>query len=135
MNAYFHAKDANAKEMIKELTLHYKSLESRALDHRGHPLPINRMDLGAKFSLELRKYMGNEEHSIGLCANTELRAKGDTIKRRCAEMLMECITQVKQRLPSSQSIFKGLSNLAPSKVLSQTDRVPFKDLPMQYLFG
>ena len=31
------------------------------------------------------------------------------------------------------AIFKGLSYLAPSRVLSQVDKVPFAELPLQHL--
>lgn len=39
------------------------------------------------------------------------------------------------RLPESRHVFSGLSGLSPSKLLSQTARFPFEQLPMQHLMA
>ena len=38
-------------------------------------------------------------------------------------------------MPENVSIFKGLSYLSPSRVLSQMSKVPFAQLPLQHLMG
>ncbi|KAG7169528.1 hypothetical protein Hamer_G027703, partial [Homarus americanus] len=59
--------------------------------------------------------------------------KVDEVKRLCAGLLIEALKQVESRLPASTGISKGLSAFAPRKVLSQTERVPFKDLSLPHL--
>ena len=53
VNSFFQATDADPEEMVQELTLHHKSLQDRLLDRRGERLPIDKVDLGAKFMHEL----------------------------------------------------------------------------------
>ncbi|KAG7153941.1 putative baculoviral IAP repeat-containing protein 6-like 2 [Homarus americanus] len=59
--------------------------------------------------------------------------KVDEVKRLCAGLVIEALKQVESRLPASTGISKGLSAFAPRKVLSQTERVPFKDLSLPHL--
>ena len=47
--------------------------------------------------------------------------------------LTEAVGQVNKRLPDAKHLFKRLSSLHPSKVLSQKDRIPFNSLPLLYL--
>jgi len=47
-------------------------------------------------------------------------------------MLLELVRQVEMRLPEN-NIFKCLSNLAPKKVLSHTNRAKLNELPNQKL--
>ena len=43
--------------------------------------------------------------------------------------------QVEMRLPDQKDIFGGLQALAPSKVLSQLERVPFNNLLYLHIMG
>ena len=49
--------------------------------------------------------------------------------------MREAVAQVEQRLPPTGGLFKTLSSLHPSKVLSQVDRTPFLKLPFPHLMG
>ena len=100
-------------------------LQDRLLDRRGERLSIDKVDLGAKFTHEL--------NSFANAKSSEATAKADEIRQRCANMLAEALNQVEKGLPKSAAIFKGLSSFTPSKILSQTSRVAFKDLPMPHL--
>ena len=125
VNWFFQATDADPEEMVEELTLHHKSLQDRLLDRRGERLSIDKVDLGAKFTHEL--------NSFANAKSSEATAKADEIRQRCANMLAEALNQVEKRLPKSAAIFKGLSSFTPSKILSQTSRAAFKDLPIPHL--
>ena len=61
------------------------------------------------------------------------RQKMEDLQTRCATMLLEAVAQVEKWLPRITNIFKNLSSLQPRRVLSQTDRMPFSDLPIQHL--
>ena len=124
VNAFFQAKDADPEEMVQELDLHYKSLQDRLFDGQGNRLPIHKVGLGAKFGHELQLFAKN---------NPLQSAKVHEIQQRCTEMLVEALNQVEKRLPPSTAIFKGLSSFSPKRVLSQTARVEFRDLPMRHL--
>ncbi len=90
-------------------------------------LPINNIDYGARFTEELNIYIENQNHSAGA-----VQIAAD-IKQRCTNFLCEALKQVESRLPTSTAIFKGLSAFSPYKVLSQTERLTFKDLPLPHL--
>ncbi|KAG7178188.1 hypothetical protein Hamer_G003981 [Homarus americanus] len=127
VNSLFQTSDADPEELISELALHHKSLQDRVLDRNGKLLPLNMVDYGAKFMHELHTFINQQNHSA------EAVGKVDEVKRRCAGLLIEALKQVESRLPASAGIFQGLSAFAPRKVLSQTERVPFKDLPLPHL--
>eukprot|EP00794_Sanderia_malayensis_P010381 gene10381-biopygen7566 len=122
VNSLFQATDVEGEEMEKELTLHYKSLKARMYNEHGELLPANKIEFGAKFISELIKF-----------ENSDTRGKVMEVRQRCADMLAEALVQVEKRLPQSKAIFKGLSSLSTNKVLSQTSRVAFADLPMPHL--
>ena len=56
VNSFFQATDADPEEMVQEHTLHHKSLQDRLFDRQGERLPIDKVDLGAKFTHELNSY-------------------------------------------------------------------------------
>jgi hypothetical protein len=55
------------------------------------------------------------------------------MKANCFAFLIEAEAQLKNRLPEYRSIFKGLTELAPQKVLNQMNRVMFSNLPFLHL--
>ncbi|KAF8796925.1 hypothetical protein HNY73_001253 [Argiope bruennichi] len=57
------------------------------------------------------------------------------IKERCLSVLDEALMQVEKRFPSARTLFKDLSKLSPSVVLSQVTRATFSELPFQHLTG
>ncbi|KAG7171889.1 hypothetical protein Hamer_G000820, partial [Homarus americanus] len=126
---YFHCvtNHADPEELVSELVLHHKSLQDRILDRNGKPLPLNMVDYGAKFMHELYTFINQQNQSA------EAVGKVDEVKKRCAGLLIKALKLVERRLPASTGIFKGLSVFAPCKLLSQTEQVPFKDLPLPHL--
>ncbi len=52
------------------------------------------------------------------------------VRRRCANILVEAMAQVNQRLPASKEVFGKLKLLSPRAVLSQIDPALFHELPM-----
>ncbi|KAK3880177.1 hypothetical protein Pcinc_015308 [Petrolisthes cinctipes] len=96
-------------------------------DWSGEPLTLDKIDYGGKFTHELNIFLKNHNNSA------ETVGKAGNVKVRCAVFLTEALQQVDKRLPVSTAIYKGLQALAPSKVLSQTERVSFKDLPLPHL--
>ncbi|XP_068225886.1 protein FAM200C-like [Palaemon carinicauda] len=127
LNALFQATDGDPEGLVKELLLIHKTLQYRVLNKRGEFLPTKDIDYGAKFTKELNTYIELENNS------NEVVKIADEIRHRCSSFLFEALKQVENRLPASTAIFQGLSAFSPSKVLSQTDRVSFKDLPLPHL--
>lgn len=127
VNALFQKTDADPGELVKELELHHKSLQGKILSMKGEPLTLDKIDYGGKFAHELNIFLKNHRNS------TEAVDKAGHVKERCAVFLTEALQQVQKNLPVSTAIFRGLQSLAPSKVLSQTERVTFKDLPLPHL--
>ena len=63
----------------------------------------------------------------------DFAARLESMKIRCQDMILEAIAQVKQRLPDNKKMFHGLCGFAPSRILSQHNRVPFSELPFKHL--
>ena len=55
------------------------------------------------------------------------------IKDRCVVSLQAAISKVECRLPKAKKVFKGLSYFKPNRVLSQTARIPLKEIPYAHL--
>ncbi len=127
VNGYFQAIDAEANEVVKELDLFYNSLRGRVYNSSGVLLPTDRVDYGAKFVFEADALIHRTSDD-----ETTLRRVHEAYGR-CHSLLLEAAEQVKKCLPTSKDIFKGLSYLHPSRVLSQVMRVPLNSLPMQHL--
>ena len=55
------------------------------------------------------------------------------VKSRIESFLDVSLTEVEKRLPPVTGVFRALSSLKPTKVLSQMDRAPFDSLPFAHL--
>ena len=98
VNAFFQATDADPADMVYELSLHYKGLRDRIFDGSGEPLPINKVDLGAKFAHELNLFITRDRDN-----SMEALAKANEMRQRCTDMLTEAFKQVEKRLPKKSS--------------------------------
>ena len=127
VNAFFQATDADPEEMHKELAAHNKSLCARVFDEQGNQLQIEKVDFGGKFQFEANNYISTQT------SKPDAASKVHEMKRRCLTFLLELVRQVQQRLPATTNIFKGLSNLHPSKVLDAKRRASFDQLPFPHL--
>lgn len=123
VNALFQSQNADPEELMKELDIHYQSLERRLYSHEGAPLSIDNVDFGAHFASELAKYREK-------CQNDE---PVNTLLQRCHEFLIYLLKEVQARLPPNKKVYIGLCGLVPKKILSQVDRLNFSDLSMQHL--
>ncbi len=131
LNALFQSSYVDPEKLVNELYLHHKSLHQRVYDSRGFKLPLSCVDLGAKVQSECSKYI--QRHAPEMRENASKTI--EDVQTRCLNFLLELLCQIEKRLPESKSVFQGLSSLTPSKVLSQVDKVPFTQLPLQHLFG
>ena len=131
LNALFQSSYVDPEKLVNELYLHHKSLHQRVYDSRGFKLPLSCLDLGAKVQAECSKFI--QRHTPEMRENAKKIV--EDIQTRCLNFLLELLQQIEKRLPESKAVFKGLSFLTPSKVLSQVDKVPFAQLPLQHLFG
>lgn len=127
VNSVFQMTNADPVELVRELAMHHKTLKHRLIDRNGKELPIDKVDYGTKFMHELSTFVNRQDRS------TEAVGKANEVRGRCFSVLTEALKQVEKRLPPSAGIYKGLSAFAPRNVLSQTDRVPYKELPLPYL--
>ena len=124
VNSYIQALD-DPQNMESEPAQHYQSLRARVFSLDGIELAESKIDFGARFGMEIERYM--EMHQVSG------ETKVQDVKARCYNFLMEAIKQVEKRLPPTRYIYKSLSSLHPSKILSQTARVPHKGLPFPTL--
>ena len=92
--------------------------------NKNETLPLSSTQFGAKFLAECEQ-----------CLQRKSIINVDDVKARCQSMLVELVPQVQMRLPDQKDIFSGLQALAPSKVLSQLERVPFNNLPFLHIMG
>jgi len=125
-NAFFQATYVDPSELDKEVDMHHRSLRRRLFDRLGHEVSLDRVDFGAKFLAELNKYAKEN-------GTADTLSKIISIKGRCYQFIMECMKQVKIRLPATKNIFKNAGFLSPHKVLSQTERLCFSKLPFAHL--
>ena len=63
------------------------------------------------------------------------QTRSTEVKMRCYKFMENLLLEVENRLPSSTAVFRGLSGLSLSKILSQAARLPFDELPSQNLMG
>ena len=63
------------------------------------------------------------------------QTRSTEVKMRCYKFMENLLLEVENRLPSSTAVFRGLSGLSLSKILSQAARLPFDELPSQHLMG
>ena len=129
VNASFQATNADPEDMVKQLFLLHSTLRYRIYGSGDEVLPNSRVDLGVKFVMESQKYIHHHGNSA------EAKVKVEEVYNRCQSFLVEALTQVENRLPGNETIFKGLSYLSPATVLSQVDRVPFYSLPMLHVMA
>lgn len=123
VNSLFQSTDAKPSRLLYELDTHFKALNRRVYSEDGTLLPMNRVDFGAKFTMECNKLLADKEG-----ADRRL-----TLQKRCHDMLTELVAHVKKRLPENRGLFDSLSKLSPHSVLSQMNRPAFSDLPFPYL--
>ena len=126
VNAFFQETSADQELMVKELDQYLTSLKARVYDSTGIPQSLTDVDFGSKFILEVNKY-------LEFFKNSGATQQIEDLQTRCATMLLEAMAQVEKQLPRITNIFKNLSSLQPRRVLSQTDRMPFSDLPLKHL--
>eukprot|EP00795_Rhopilema_esculentum_P002576 gene2576-769_t len=127
VNSFFQATNADPEKIEQELDMHYRSLKLRVLDNVGNCLPIEQIDFGAKFLMEANTFVSKSSHTVK--AKDVVMA----VKERCLQFLKAALHEVESRLPSTKNAFRGISHLHPGKVLSQTDRLPFNNLPFPHL--
>ena len=113
--------------MFKELDILFKATKSRVFDTNGNQKAQTQIDFGPKFLLELEKFRRQKAE------DPTWPGKVTYTMGKCTDFLKEAIAQVEKRLPRSRDMFQSLTYLAPTRVLNQTNRVAFKDLPLQSL--
>ncbi len=90
-------------------------------------MALSQAGFGPKFLSEADKL--TRQHA----GDSDFQSRLASMKMKCNGMLLEAVEQVKQRLPSNKRLFQGLCGFTPSRVLSPTQRVPFRQLPFQHL--
>ncbi|KAG7165317.1 hypothetical protein Hamer_G007114, partial [Homarus americanus] len=91
---------------------------------------LKKNDFGVKFQQEVNSHLKEFKERQQV---KEEESKVLDVKRRCRIFIVEAIDQVHSRLCNAAEAFKNLSLLNPSKVLNQTAKGDFSDLPMLHL--
>ncbi|KAK4299843.1 hypothetical protein Pmani_027915 [Petrolisthes manimaculis] len=123
LNALFQSTNCKPSHLCHELEIHCTSLTRRVYDENGFPVPLEKVDFGAKFISESELILANEKEQL------------QKLQDRCQEMMFTLVQQVKMRLPRSRELYDGLKKLSPSVVLTHTNRPPYTDLPFLHLQG
>lgn len=112
VNAFFQSSKANPDKALEELDLHHRSLKSRVHDSRRNQKSVSQIDFGAKFVTEFNDLQKNG-HNGGNIEKILL-----ALKRRCLEMLIECISLVElKRLPDHKNVSSELVVLSQEVIL------------------
>ncbi len=106
--------------------MYYKSLTFRVYDHNGNEKPLSLVDFGCKCLSEVTTYLTTN-------STEQARMEMENLKQRCLAFLKHLVEEVQNCLPADKQVFQGLRPLTPSKILSQTERSQFAQLPFQYL--
>ena len=122
VNSLFQSTNATPSRLLYELDTHFKTLRQRIYSAEGQLLPLEKVDFGIKFIMECKRLLrqGNEERVLA-------------VQKRCQNMLIELVDQVKLRLPEKRSLFDGLCKLSPCTILTHLNRPAFSDLPFFHL--
>jgi hypothetical protein len=129
VNSFFQSEKIDPEEMTSVLNQHYQSLRNRIFDSKGQQKSLSLIDFGHHFLSKVQEVTERFRDS------QDMRDRVVTMKTCSLTFLMDCTTQIEQRLPANKSIFKGLTYLNPAFVLGQDSKVPFSQLPMQSLWG
>ena len=130
VNVFFQATSTDPEEMTKELDILHRSLRHRIKDKFGASVSLNMADYGAQFLGQM------ETVRRAYSTRSELfQTRSTEVKMRCFKFMENLLLEVENCLPSSTAVFRGLSGLSPSKILSQAARLPFDELPSQHLMG
>ncbi|CAM1311707.1 Uncharacterised protein g5782 [Pycnogonum litorale] len=129
INSLFQQTNGDPHELSRQLVMHHENLYRRLYNQNAACKILENVDFGAKFNQEISIHMVNSTSG----SQNEEKCKIKEVKLRCQAMLQEALSQVEKRLPESANMFKGLSLLNPNKVLSQTLRGKFEDLPFPHL--
>ncbi|KAK4324826.1 hypothetical protein Pmani_004567 [Petrolisthes manimaculis] len=123
LNALFQSTNCKPSHLCHELEIYCTSLTRHVCDENGFPVPLEKVDFGAKFISESERILANEKEQL------------QKLQDRCQEMMFTLVQQVKMRLPRSRELYDGLKKLSPSVVLTHTNRPPYTDLPFLHLQG
>ena len=133
VNVFFQTLKADPEQMCKELDLLHRSIKVRVKDSFGQVLALSRVDFGGVFTTECMRLVretGQKEKRSGEALQEKIE---DYLKPRALAFLQTLLVQLEKRLPPSQKQFNGLSLLNPQKVLSQSGRATFQELPLRHL--
>jgi len=81
------------------------------------------------------KFLSEVERLTKQLNANDFSNKVDEMKARCSNFLVALVAKVVQRMPADASVFRRLSALHSDKILSQTARLPFSELPYQHLMS
>ena len=84
MNSLFQSSGVDPEKLMREVDLHYKSLRQRVFDSRGFQLPVNQMDMGAKFSSESTIFLQKQPPQFKQDALQNLEEARRTFKYKCS---------------------------------------------------
>ena len=64
VNAFFQSENADPDKVVTELQTFYRSLRNRLYTHEGAQKPLNLIEFGAKFSLEIQKLEAEKQDYV-----------------------------------------------------------------------
>ena len=129
VNALFQHKKGDPNEMYQELISYHRSVKNRVYNHLDQRRPAETVEFGVKFTLELAKFVRQEQEANAEHYNHIILPAVNVLKARCHDFLLELEQQVRTRIPSTTGTLQKLSKFHPAIVLSQVSRERFSDLP------
>lgn len=127
MNAKFQQVKADPHHLSQQLFMHHNSLHNRIHHVNGNRKLLYQVDFGAKFIQECDRYLKEMKHN-----GTVIQQVND-VKKRCQDVIVECLRQLELRLPPAKETFKSLALLSPGTVLNQANRASMAALPFLHL--
>ncbi|TRY78592.1 hypothetical protein TCAL_12280 [Tigriopus californicus] len=129
VNAFFQSSKADPEQMVKELDLLHRSIKIRVKDANGTNLSLSRVDFGGAFMTMLMSLVRER----GPRGDALQQSVNQNVKTRAQTFMETLLIQLEARMPVSQQVFRGLSTLCSQKVLSQSGRATFLELPSRHL--
>jgi len=109
--------------MLEKLTEFHSAFTLRIKTSSGQNRPLENIDFGIRFKIELSKCLNKY-------AESSFNQAALTVQQTCANFLLSLVQECDKRLLPNQTVIKGLVDLNPGYVLSRDSRKQFSNLPM-----
>jgi len=118
-NEYFQSESADPCEMLEKLTEFHSALTLRIKTSCGQNRPLENIDFGIRFKIEL-------SICLNKYAESSFNQAALTVQQTCANFLLSFVQECDKRLLPNQTVIKGLVDLNPGYVKQRFQKTIFQ---------